>query len=92
MSSVYPTSTGDKLLESLRITGKRVSGQSSQDAFLTLFTEAIELTKTVIDPACPAGQILLATLLDNLAWKLGNNHPAFHKLRAEAFRLNPPQE
>lgn len=84
----YVKQAEDALREVIK-TGKAVSDKHDGEASLAIIIAATEEVKKIVDPTSAVGRILVATLLEDAAWRLGNNHTAFGKLREAAGTLNP---
>lgn len=79
----------EQALQEVIRTGEAVANKYPDEASLAITIAATEEVKKVIDPTSAVGRILVATLLEDAAWKLGNNHAAFGKMREAAATLNP---
>lgn len=84
----YAQQSNAALQEVLR-TGKLVEHKGSTEAALAIIIAATEEVKKITDPTSAVGRIMLATFLEDAAWKLGNSHTAFHQIREAAVKLNP---
>lgn len=66
-----------------------VREKERQFAAYAIIAAATARVNKLVDPTSSVGRILLATLLDQAAWKVGTGHGAFEALRAAAWTLNP---
>jgi len=87
-SNVY-VSQAEQSVKVVVEVGKAVSGKNSDEAALAIILAATQEVKKVIDPTSAVGRILVANILEQAAWKLGNSHTAFHKVREAASKLDP---
>ena len=82
-------SQGEELLQAVIKVGEAVRSKSSEAGLIAILVAVTEEVKKIVDPTSAIGRILIATTLEDAAWKLGNSHSAFHKMREAASKLNP---
>jgi hypothetical protein len=82
----------EEALKNVLATGDAVRNKRDREASFAIILAATEEVKKIIDATSAVGRILIATLLDDAAWKLGTGHPAFQELRDAANTLNPQKK
>ena len=82
-------SQAEQIVQKVLEVGRAVSAQHSDVASLAIIIAATQEVEKIIDPTSAVGRILVANVLEQVAWKLGNAHSGFHQVRDAATKLNP---
>ena len=82
-------SQAEKALDTVLTAAKAVASRHSDEASFAIIVATTEEVKKIVDPTSAVGRILLASILDRVASKVGNGHNGFHKICEAARTLNP---